>query len=150
MKKKTQTSIMRNKSHGTEVMELKFRAEMRRIMRNNMLSESEMAFARIIWEREPVRSGELVKICNETFGWKKSTTYTVLKNLCKEGIFRNEDAVVTSEISKEEYLERESTNIVNNRFDGSISKFVTAFAGREKLSRSQIEELRRIIDDYEA
>lgn len=118
-------------------------------MRNNMLSESEMAFARIVWEREPVRSGELVKICNEAFGWKKSTTYTVLKNLCNEGIFRNENTVVTSAVSKEQYLERESTNIVNNRFDGSISKFVTAFARREKLNRSQIEELQRIIDDYE-
>lgn len=119
-------------------------------MRNSMLSESEMAFARIIWEREPVRSGELVRICNESFGWKKSTTYTVLKNLCNEGIFQNNNAVVTSKISEQDYLEQESTNIVNNRFDGSISKFVTAFAGREKLNRSQIEELKRIIDDYDA
>ena len=118
-------------------------------MRNSMLSESEMAFARIIWDNEPIRSAELVRICNETFGWKKSTTYTVLKNLCNEGIFQNENAVVVSKIILEQYLEQESTQIVNNRFDGSISKFVTAFAKRKKLSEKQIEELRKIIEDCE-
>lgn len=118
-------------------------------MKNNMLSESEMAFARIIWENEPVRSGELVKMCGEQFGWKKSTTYTVLKNLCNEGIFKNENAVVTSLVSEETYLQQESTTIVNNRFDGSISKFVTAFTGRKKLSEKQIAELKKIIEENE-
>lgn len=116
-------------------------------MKNNMLSESEMAFARIIWENEPIRSGELVKLCEEKFGWKKSTTYTVLKNLCMEGIFKNENAMVTSQISQEKYLEQESTQIVNARFDGSLSKFVTAFTGRKKLSEKQIRELKKIIED---
>ncbi len=116
-------------------------------MKNNLLSESEMAFARIIWEMEPVRSGELVKICLERFGWKKSTTYTVLKNLCREGIFRNENAVVTSQMSREEYLEQESTTIVNNRFEGSLSKFVTAFTGRKRLTDKQIQELQQIIEE---
>lgn len=119
-------------------------------MRNSMLSESEMAFARIIWENEPIRSGELVQLCNDEFGWKKSTTYTVLKNLCNEGIFKNEKAVVTSLVSQEQYLERESTQIVDNRFDGSISKFVTAFANRKKLSKKQIDELKKIIEDCES
>lgn len=119
-------------------------------MRNSMLSESEMAFARIIWENEPIRSGELVQLCNDEFGWKKSTTYTVLKNLCNEGLFKNEKAVVTSLVSQEQYLERESTQIVNNRFDGSISKFVTAFANRKKLSKKQIHELKKIIEDCES
>lgn len=117
------------------------------LLKNNLLSESEMAFARIIWEMEPVRSGELVKICQERFGWKKSTTYTVLKNLCREGIFQNENAVVTSKMSRDEYLEQESTTIVNNRFEGSLSKFVTAFTGRKRLSDRQIQELQQIIEE---
>lgn len=118
-------------------------------MRNSMMSESEMAFARIIWENEPVRSGELVQLCNEAFGWKKSTTYTVLKNLCNEGIFKNENAVVTSLVNEDAYLERESTQIVNERFDGSISKFVTAFANKKRLSKKQILELKKIIEESE-
>lgn len=121
--------------------------EMEDMMKNNMLSESEMAFARIIWENEPLRSGELVRLCEGKFGWKKSTTYTVLKNLCMVGIFQNKNAVVTSLVSEEEYLENESTRIVNERFDGSISKFVTAFTGRKKLNKKQINELKQIIED---
>lgn len=118
-------------------------------MRDNMLSESEMAFARIVWENEPLRSGELVKLCSEKLGWKKPTTYTVLRNLCQAGIFKNEDTVVSSIISQEKYLARESNKIVNDRFDGSIYKFVTAFADKTELSRSQIEELKKFIEECE-
>ncbi len=115
-------------------------------MRNNLLAESELAFARILWEREPIRSGELVPICEEAFGWKKSTTYTVLKNLCNAGLFQNEKSVVTSLVSRKQYEERESWQIVEERFDGSLSSFVTAFTRRKKLSKKQIEELKRIIE----
>ena len=118
-------------------------------MRDNMLSESEMAFARIVWENEPDRSGELVKLCSEKLGWKKPTTYTVLRNLCKAGIFQNKDSVVSAVMSLEEYMARESNQIVNDRFDGSIYKFVTAFAEKTKLSRSQIEELKKFIEECE-
>lgn len=118
-------------------------------MRDSMLSESEMAFARIVWENEPLRSGELVKLCSEKLGWKKPTTYTVLRNLCNAGIFKNEDAVVSAVISREEYLAGESNKIVNDRFDGSIYKFVTAFADKTELSREQIEELKKFIEESE-
>lgn len=118
-------------------------------MRDSMLSESEMEFARIVWENEPIRSGELVKLCSEKLGWKKPTTYTVLRNLCKAGIFQNENAVVSSLITHEQYLSRESNKIVNDRFDGSITRFVTAFADKSKLSREQIEELKKFIEGCE-
>lgn len=120
-----------------------------RKMRDNLLSESELAFAQIIWEKEPIRSGELAAICNERFGWKKSTTYTVLKNLCNAGIFQNQKSVVTSLVSQEQYGNIESTQIVERHFGGSLSSFVTAFAGGEKLSKKQIESLKRIIEEYE-
>jgi len=48
----------------------------------------ESRFADIIWNNEPLNSGELVKLCEEQLNWKKSTTYTVLKKLCERGIFR--------------------------------------------------------------
>ncbi|MCH5265070.1 MAG: BlaI/MecI/CopY family transcriptional regulator [Lachnospiraceae bacterium] len=118
-------------------------------MRNNFLSESELAFAKLIWEKEPIKSGELAALCNEEFGWKKSTTYTVLKNLCNAGIFQNQKSVVTSLISEEQYQEQESTQIVEERFEGSLSKFVTAFTRKKKLTKRQLEELKRIIEENE-
>ncbi len=118
-------------------------------MRDEMLSESEMTFARLIWDNEPIRSGKLVRLCNEKLGWKKSTTYTVLRNLCDAGIFQNQDAIVSSLVTKEQYMSRESTKIVENRFEGSLSKFITAFADRTKLTKDQIAELKKFIDEYD-
>ncbi len=119
-------------------------------MRGNViLSESELAFARIVWENAPVRSGELVRLCRERLGWKKPTTYTVLRNLCQAGLFQNEQAVVSVLVTESEYLSTESRKIVADRFHGSISKFVTAFAKQEKISEEQIKELKKFIEECE-
>nr|MBP3598587.1 BlaI/MecI/CopY family transcriptional regulator [Eubacterium sp.] len=118
-------------------------------MRDNLLSESEMAFARIVWENEPLPSGELVKLCMEKLGWKKPTTYTVLRNLCQAGIFKNENTIVSAVMTLDDYLARESKQIVNERFDGSIARFVTSFADKSKLSKNQIEELKKFIEECE-
>ena len=118
-------------------------------MKNYGLGDMELEFANLIWEHEPISSGELVQLCDQKFSWKKSTTYTVLRNLCQAGIFENENAVVEVKQTKEEYLASESTQIVENRFEGSISKFVTAFTGKKKLSKKQIEELKCIIEENE-
>ena len=56
----------------------------------------ETRFAELIWQHEPLTSGELVKLCEQELQWKKSTTYTVLKKLCERGIFQNEGSVVTA------------------------------------------------------
>lgn len=118
-------------------------------MKESILSESEMAFAEIVWANAPIPSGELVKLCEKELGWKKSTTYTVLRNLCKAGLFQNENAVVSIKETKEDYLAKESAQIVNSRFEGSISKFVTAFTGKRKLTKKQIQELKKIIEENE-
>lgn len=113
------------------------------------LSDSEMNFARLIWENEPVPSGQLVKLCEERFGWKKSTTYTVLKHVCEYGYFRNQDTVVTSLISEQEYLEKETNHFVEEKFEGSLSRFLAAFAGGKSLSKKQRTEIKELIDKYE-
>lgn len=116
-------------------------------MRGEILSESELSFAKIVWDTAPLSSGKLVQLCNEQLGWKKPTTYTMLRNLCQAGFFQNVDATVSVLITEEQYLANESSDIVNKHFNGSISKFVTAFAGKTKLDKRQIEELRRFIEE---
>ncbi len=106
----------------------------------------QMKFAELIWEREPVGSGELVKLCAEKFEWKKSTTYTVLKKLCEKGLFQNVDGVVTSKISKEDFYTKKSEEFVDEAFGGSLPAFLAAFTSRQKLSEKEIEEIRSIID----
>lgn len=113
------------------------------------LPSSEWKFAELIWEKEPVGSGELVKLCDERFGWKKSTTYTVLKNLCRKGIFQNEDAVVTSLVKKEIYQQWKGEEFIEENFEGSLPKFVAAFMEHKRLNKKQIEEIKKLIDEYE-
>lgn len=118
-------------------------------MKEYKLAEGEARFAELIWQEEPITSPELVKLCEKEFQWKKSTTYTVLKKLCDRGIFRNEKAVVTSLISKEEFYGYKSRKFVEESFGGSIPRFLTAFMGGKKLTREQAAEIRELIDSFE-
>lgn len=113
------------------------------------LAETESRFVELIWQREPIASGELVILCEKELNWKKSTTYTVLRRLCQKGILQNEDAMVTSLIKKEEYMARCSEQMVEESFDGSLPRFVAAFMSRQKLSRKQIQEIQKLIDNYQ-
>ena len=118
-------------------------------MREYKLAEGEARFAELIWQKEPIASPELVKLCEKEFQWKKSTTYTVLKKLCERGIFQNEKAIVTSLISKEEFYGYKSRKFVEESFGGSIPRFLTAFMGGKKLTKEQAAEIRELIDSFE-
>lgn len=117
-------------------------------MKEYRLAEGEAKFAKLIWRKEPITSPELVKLCEKEFGWKKSTTYTVLKKLCERGIFQNEKAEVTSLISEEEFYSYKSRKFVEDSFGGSIPKFLTAFMGGKKLSMEQADEIKKLIDSF--
>lgn len=106
----------------------------------------ESAFADIIWENEPVSSGELVKLCEDKLNWKKSTTYTVLRKLCARGIFQNKDGKVTSLLSKQEFQAVQSEQFVSETFGGSLPAFIAAFTSSKKLSEKEIEEIHKMID----
>lgn len=105
-------------------------------------------FAELIWEREPIGSGELVKLCHEKFDWKKSTTYTVLKKLCEKGLFKNEDGVVSSVLSREDYYSRRSEQFVKETFHGSLPAFIAAFASGKKLTEQEVDEIQNMIDQF--
>ena len=113
------------------------------------LGAVEARFADLIWQGEPMTSTELVRQAEAALGWKKSTTYTVLKRLCQRGIFQNQDGKVTSLLSKEEFYARQSEEFVEESFGGSLPAFLAAFTARKKLSRADVAELRRMIDSYE-
>lgn len=106
----------------------------------------EAKFADIIWQNEPLTSGELVKLCDKELNWKKSTSYTVLKKLCDRGIFKNERSVVTSLISKEDFYALQSEKFVEATFEGSLPAFLAAFTKRKALSQAEIEEIKEMID----
>lgn len=107
---------------------------------------AEARFADLIWQNEPVSSGQLAKLGMEEFNWKKTTSFTVLKRLCDRGIFQNQGGTVTSLISREAYYARQSEQYVDEAFGGSLPAFLAAFGSRKKLSDTEIDELKKIIE----
>lgn len=110
--------------------------------------ESEYRFCLILWEKEPIRSSELVALCRERLGWKPTTTYTVIKRLSERGVLKNENSVVTSLITKEEVQAAEIDEMVEKRFEGSLPAFLAAFTKRRRLSQKEIDEVQEMIDRY--
>lgn len=118
-------------------------------MNDYQMGVVEAKFADIIWQNEPISSTELTKRGAEVLGWKKSTTYTVLKRLCDKGIFQNNNGEVTSMISKEDFYSAQSEKFVEDTFKGSLPAFLAAFTSRKSLTDEEVKYLRRMIADYE-
>ncbi len=110
--------------------------------------ESEYRFCLILWEHEPVRSSELVRLCREQLGWKPTTTYTVIKRLSERGVLKNEDSVVTALVSKEQVQEAEIDELVEKKFGGSLPAFVAAFTRHGKMTEKEIDQVQRMIDRF--
>lgn len=115
-------------------------------MPNYTLAPMEARFADLIWANAPIPSGQLVKLCEREFNWKKSTTYTVLRRLCQRRIFENKDGQVTVRLSREEFSARQSEEFVTESFGGSLPKFLTAFTRQKKLTEEEIAALESLID----
>ena len=117
-------------------------------MADTKLGVFESKFADIIWEKEPVTTIELIKICEKEFSWKRTTTYTVLKRLCEKGIFKTEKSNVTALMTRDEFYAQKSENFVEESFGGSLPAFLTAFSSKRKLSKKEVDEIKKMIDNY--
>ena len=112
------------------------------------LTEAKERFANIIWDNEPIKSPDLVKLCEKHFDWKKSTTYTMLKRLEDKKIFENNNSIVVSLIKKEDFYGEQSKIFVEENFGGSLPRFLAAFTRKSKLSNEEIQQLEQLINDH--
>ncbi len=110
--------------------------------------ESEYRFCLILWEYEPIKSSELVRLCKEQLGWKSTTTYTVIKRLAERGVLKNENTIVSSLVTKDEVQAAEIDELVEKTFEGSLPAFVAAFTKHQKISEKEIDEVQRMIDRF--
>lgn len=118
-------------------------------METPKIFESEYRFCLILWEHEPVNSTRLVELCKAQLGWTKATTYTVIRRLAERGVLKNENATVSSLISKEQAQESRLEELVKDTFEGSVPAFIAAFSRSKKLTAEEIEQLRDLIDSYQ-
>ena len=116
-------------------------------MSNIRMGAAEAKFADLIWENEPLTSGQLAKLAAEAWQWKKTTSFTVLKRLCERGLFQNDGGTVTSLMTREEYYTQHSQQYVEETFGGSLPAFLTAFTSHKTLSDEDIEEIKRLIEN---
>ena len=117
-------------------------------MDETRLGAIEARFADLLWASAPIASGALVPLCQREFGWKKSTTYTMLRRLCQRGLFQNENSVVTPLLTREEFYAQQSERFVDDTFDGSLPAFLTAFTSRKGLKEDEVRELEKLIEKY--
>ena len=113
------------------------------------MGANETLFAEIIWHNEPISTTDLAKQAEALLQWKKTTSYTVLKRLCDKGIFENQKGTVTSRISEAEFYAIQSENFVEDTFQGSLPAFLAAFSSRKSLTREEVAQLRKLVEDYE-
>ena len=117
-------------------------------METPKIFESEYRFCLSLWEREPIKSSDLVALCKERLGWKPTTTYTVIKRLSERGVLKNENTVVSSLVSKEEAQAAEISEMVEKTFEGSLPAFIAAFTKHQRLSKKDLDEVQAMIDRY--
>lgn len=110
------------------------------------IHESEYRFCLIMWEHEPVSATELVKLCQDQLGWKRTTTYTVIKRLCERGVLANNNGTITSIISKDEAQAYQIDEILEKRFEGSLPAFIAAFTKHQNISKNDLDEVQHMID----
>lgn len=110
------------------------------------IHESEYRLCLILWEREPVTAVELARLCQTRLGWKRTTTYTVIKRLGEKGVVKNEGGTVTALISKDDVQDHALEELVDKTFEGSLPAFVAAFARQQRLSDGDLDEVQRMID----
>ena len=110
--------------------------------------ESEYRFCLILWEREPIKSSDLVNLCKVQLGWKSSTTYTVIKRLSERGVLKNENTIVSALVTKDEVQAAEIDELVEKKFEGSLPAFIAAFTKHQKISEEEIDEVQRMIDRF--
>lgn len=117
-------------------------------MKDIELGAVQERFADLVWANEPIGSGDLVKVCEKELGWKKPTTYTVLRKLCEKGLLRNEDGVVTTLMTREDFYSAKSEQIIEDSYEGSLPAFIAAFTSRKKLSNAEVDEIQKMIDEF--
>lgn len=116
--------------------------------KNLKLYDAEYRMMSIIWNNEPLHSRKLTELCENELGWKRSTTYTVLKKLCDRGMLENNAAIVTSLVSQSDVQRYEAYSVMEKSFNGSLPQFITAFLDDKKLSDEEVQQIKHLIDRH--
>ena len=100
------------------------------------------------WDRQPLPSPELCKVAEKELGWKRTTTYTVLKRLCDKGVLKNEAAVVSALVDRGAVQRADGEAVLDRSFGGSLPSFLAAFLRAGRVSDQDAAEIERMLEEY--
>lgn len=115
------------------------------------LFDSELKVMDVLWRRGDLPARDIARALTEEIGWNVNTTYTLIKRcIAKEAIARSEPGFVCRAlVSKEQVQEDETQELIDKVFDGSADKLFASLLGGRRVSREQLEHLRRMIDEMD-
>ncbi len=113
------------------------------------ISEAEFPLMEYIWDNNPVSAQDLAKFALDTFGWKKNTTYTVIKRLSERGAVKRTDPGIIVEplVTREEVQQAETDELIDKIYNGSVKKFFVSFLKREDISKENLDEIKKLLED---
>lgn len=112
------------------------------------LFDSEKKVMEVLWANGTMTAGEMVKVLKDSVGWNRNTTYTVIKKCIAKGAIKRGEPKFqcTAMISREQVQDYETNELVDRMFDGSKEKFFAAFLDGKKLSDSEIDNLKELVN----
>ncbi len=117
-------------------------------MKKYKLGDMEKRFAELIWDNAPISTRELISLCEDEFDWKRTTTYTMLKRLSERNIFENDGGTVKIVTNRDDYFTKKGEAFLEEAFNGSLPNFITAFTKKNKLTKEEIADIQKLIDEY--
>ncbi len=115
------------------------------------LFDSELKFMDVLWREGDATAKHISNVLKEEVGWNMNTTYTLIKRCIKKGAIERSEPnfMCHALIPKEEVQEAETEELINKIYDGSADKLFAALLGRKKLSKEQIGNLRKMVEELE-
>ncbi|PKM51399.1 MAG: BlaI/MecI/CopY family transcriptional regulator [Firmicutes bacterium HGW-Firmicutes-7] len=115
------------------------------------ISEAEYQVMKIVWTNAPISTNEVIEKLVEISTWSPKTIQTLLSRLVKKGVldYKKDSRVFvyTPLLKEDEYLEQESETFLNRFYDGTLNSMVVNFLEQDKLTKDNIDELKKILDE---
>ncbi|HIY06283.1 MAG TPA: BlaI/MecI/CopY family transcriptional regulator [Candidatus Evtepia faecigallinarum] len=112
------------------------------------LSLADHRLLELVWDAQPVSSAQLCKLAQEHLGWKRTTTYTVIKRLSDKGYLKNEAAVVSALVDRAEVQRADGQEVLQRSFHGSLPSFLAAFLQAGTVTDQEAAEIEEMLAAY--
>lgn len=117
------------------------------------LTEAEWSVMECLWEKSPRTGRETVAWLEQKMGWTRSTTLTMLRRLETKGAVagdaNGEPKTFRPLIAREEVAVRETENLLDRAYKGSLSLLVSSLTKKQSLPQKEIDELYAILKEME-